>query len=61
MSDSADPDVGDIFAGCFITAFVVAPLATWISRGHAENIWIGAVAISAAAFAAVTAWRLFPV
>ena len=107
MSNSADPDVGDIFAGCFlslagslvgsvigsvtlvllkapeegigqliarfaagfvvgvvvgfIAAFVAAPLAIWISRRHAENIWVGAVAISAAAWAAVTTWRLFPV
>jgi hypothetical protein len=107
VSDSTDPDVGDIFAGCFLslagslvgsvigsvtlvllkfpeagigqlilrfaTGFVVgvvvgfvasfaaAPLALWIARSHAEGFWFGAVAISAAAFAAVTVWRLFPV
>jgi len=107
MSDSPDPDVGDIFAGCFlslagslvgsvigtvtlavlkfpeagigqvilrfatgfvagvvvgfIATFAAAPLALWIGRKHAENIWIAAVAISAATGAAVTVWRLFPV
>ena len=107
MSESTDPDVGDIFAGCFlslagslvesvigsvtlvllkspdegigkliarfaagfvigvvvgfIAIFVAGSLARGISRSHAENFWIGAVAISAAAFAAVTTWRLFPV
>jgi hypothetical protein len=107
LSDSSDFDVGDLFAGCFlslagslvgcvigsvtlvllrfpdvgigqlilrfaagfvagvvvgfIAAFVAAPLATWIGRSHAENIWIGAVGVSAATGAAVTTWRLFPV
>ena len=45
----------------FVAAFVIAPLATWIGRRHAENLWIGGVAVSAATGAAVTTWQLFPV
>ncbi len=104
MSSSTDSDVGDIFAGCFlslagslvgsvigtvavvarmlpevpllelvvgfgagfvvgvvvglIATFAAAPLAIRIGRSHADNIWIGAVAIAAAIGAAVTTWRL---
>ena len=107
MSGQTDSDVGDIFAGCFlslagslvgsvigaisvfllnfpevgigqavlrfgvgfvagvvvgfIATFVIAPVAMWIGRRHAENIWIGGVAVSAGIGAAITAWRLFPV
>jgi hypothetical protein len=107
VSDQTDSDVGDIFAGCFlslagslvgsvvgavsvfllnfpevgigqailrfgvgfaagvvvgfIATFVIGALARLIARGHAENFWIGGVAVSAATGAAVTAWRLFPV
>jgi hypothetical protein len=107
VSGQSDFDVGDIFAGCFlslagslvgsvigavgvfilnfpevgigqailrfavgfvagvvvgfIAAFAAAPLAVRIGRRHAENVWIGAVAVSAAIGAALTAWRLFPV
>ena len=107
VSRSSDSDVGDIFAGCFlslagslvgsvigtvavvlrtlpdvrlgelvlgfVTAFVVgvvvgaiatfvaAPLAIWIGRSRAENVWIGAVTIAAGTGAAVTAWSLFAV
>jgi hypothetical protein len=107
VSSSTDSDVGDIFAGCFlslagslvgtaigtvvlalrmlpelrigelllglvagflggivvgaIATFAVAPLARVFGRGHAENIWIGGVALAAATGAAVTAWLLIPV
>jgi hypothetical protein len=107
MSSSTDADVGDIFAGCFlslagslvgsvigavalllrmlpelrmaelvlgflagfvvgvvvgfIATFAAAPLAIRLGRSHAENIWIGAVAIAAATGAAVTAWLLIAV
>ena len=107
MTDQTNSDVGDLFAGCFlslagslvgsvvgtvtvvllnfpevgigqallrfavgyvagvvvgfIATFAIAPLAMWIGRRHAENIWIGGVAVSAGIGAAITAWQLFPV
>jgi hypothetical protein len=107
MSSSRGSDVGDIFAGCFLSVagslvgsvigtvavvlrmlpevmlaellvglvagfvvgvlvgavatFAAAPLAIRIGRSHADNIWIGAVAIAAATGAAITSWSLFAV
>jgi hypothetical protein len=106
-ADQAAGDVGDIFAGCFlslagslvgtiigtvgvvvrtlpavevgelvarlvsgfvagvvvglIASFVAAPIAMGLSRRHAENLWVGAVAIAAAMGAALAAWNLFPI
>jgi hypothetical protein len=107
VSGSTESDVGDIFAGCFlslagslvgsvigtlvlivrmfpdirlgelvigfgagfvvgvivgfIAAFVAAPLARWLGRSRAENVWIGAVGIAAAAGAAFTGWQIVDV
>jgi hypothetical protein len=44
-----------------IATFAAAPIAVRIGRRHAENVWIGAVAIAAAVGAAVTAWQLIAV
>jgi len=105
VSGPTDSDVGDIFAGCFlslagalvgsvlgtvavvfrafpdvnlleliagfvvgfvggvivgaIASFAAAPLAIWIGRRHAENVWVGSVAVAAATGAAVISWFLF--
>ncbi len=45
----------------FIATFAAAPLAIQFGRSHAENVWVGAVAIAAATGAAVTAWSLIAV
>ena len=52
--------VGGVVVGAVAT-FAAAPLAIWIGRSHAENVWIGAVAVAAAIGAAVTTWLLFAV
>jgi hypothetical protein len=45
----------------FISMFTGASLAIRISRRHAQNIWMGTVAITAGIAAAVTAWFLIAV
>jgi hypothetical protein len=44
-----------------IASSVAAPIAMGLSRRHAENLWVGAVAIAAAMGAALAAWNLFPI
>ena len=107
MNDQPNSDIGDPFAGCFlslagslvgsvigivtlvllhfpevgigqailrvavgfvagvvvgiISNFVVGWLAVSFGRRYAENIWLTGVAVCAAAGAAVTTWRLFPI